>query len=176
MTAKPATHPGRWAAHHARVSPGMIGDERRVRLPQAEHVMVDDRVSSILRQGGNDDCVVLEQRPYDSEALLQEALASFPAVLAGSSTVDDLSASRLLLVRREMLFQRPRELVRALGTRLRALQTKTIGEEPDDRTIARRTMAELPRQAWLGSGSTPAPEADDLVVTTVPGGCVRCIT
>ena len=45
--------------------------------------------------------VVLEQKPYDSEALLQEALASFPAVLAGSSTADG-AARPLLLVKREM--------------------------------------------------------------------------
>jgi hypothetical protein len=50
----------------------------------------------------NGELVLLEQRPYDSEALLQEALASFPAVLAGSSTVEESAASRLLLVRQEM--------------------------------------------------------------------------
>ena len=45
---------------------------------------------------------LLEQRPYDSEAILQEALASFPEVLAGSSTTDSGTSSRLLLIRREM--------------------------------------------------------------------------
>jgi hypothetical protein len=53
----------------------------------------------LIRDG---ELVLLEQRPYDSEALLQEALASFPAVLAGSSTVEESAASRLLLVRQEM--------------------------------------------------------------------------
>jgi hypothetical protein len=52
----------------------------------------------------NGELVLLEQHPYESETLLQEALASFPAVLAGSSTVDDLPASRLLLVWRAMSF------------------------------------------------------------------------
>lgn len=45
--------------------------------------------------------VVLEQRPYDREDLLHEALASFPAVLAGSSTVGS-TARPLFLIRREM--------------------------------------------------------------------------
>jgi hypothetical protein len=40
------------------VSPGIIGDEQRVQLPQAQHVLVDDRDSSILRLGGNGDRVV----------------------------------------------------------------------------------------------------------------------
>ena len=55
----------------------------------------------------NGELVLLEQRPYDSEAVLQEALASFPAVLAGSSTVDDLPASRLLLVAGDELSEGP---------------------------------------------------------------------
>lgn len=46
--------------------------------------------------------VLLEQRPYDSEEILQQALASFPEVLAGVSTTDRTAVSRLLLVRREM--------------------------------------------------------------------------
>jgi hypothetical protein len=44
---------------------------------------------------------VLEQRDYDSESLLQEALAKYPEVLAGPTTLGDGEA-RLLLVRREM--------------------------------------------------------------------------
>ena len=52
----------------------------------------------LIRQG---ELVVLEQRPYESEALLQRALASFPAVLAGSTT-GDAAPKQLLLIRREM--------------------------------------------------------------------------
>ncbi len=44
---------------------------------------------------------VLEEKPYDSEDLLQQALASFPEVLAGSSTAE-ATVRPLLLVRREM--------------------------------------------------------------------------
>ena len=44
---------------------------------------------------------VLEQRDYDSEAVLQKALADFPEVLAGPTTTGE-GDSRLLLVRREM--------------------------------------------------------------------------
>ncbi|MGQ0823773.1 MAG: hypothetical protein ACT4OX_01875 [Actinomycetota bacterium] len=49
----------------------------------------------------NDDLVVLREQPYESEALLQEALARYPAVLAGGATSGETSG-RLLLVRREM--------------------------------------------------------------------------
>ena len=52
----------------------------------------------LIRDG---QLVVLNQRPYDSEDLLQAALATFPAVLAGSSTADGTPRS-LLLVSREM--------------------------------------------------------------------------
>jgi hypothetical protein len=47
------------------------------------------------------ELVVLEERAYDSEALLQEALARFPEVMAGSTTTGS-GSTRLLLVRREM--------------------------------------------------------------------------
>ena len=50
---------------------------------------------------GHGKLFVLEQKPYDSEALLQQALASFPGVLAGSTTADG-SHKQLLLIRREM--------------------------------------------------------------------------
>ena len=52
----------------------------------------------LIRDG---QLMVLDQRPYDSEELLQAALADFPAVLAGSSTADG-SPRPLLLVSREM--------------------------------------------------------------------------
>jgi hypothetical protein len=52
----------------------------------------------LIREG---QLMVLSQRPYESEALLQQALASFPAVLAGSTTGEG-DASSLLLVKREM--------------------------------------------------------------------------
>jgi hypothetical protein len=45
---------------------------------------------------------VLRSRKYDSENLLQDALAKFPEVLAGDSTTDGNNQQRLLLVRREM--------------------------------------------------------------------------
>ena len=48
-----------------------------------------------------DDLVVLQASPYDSEHLLQDALARFPQVLAGGTTRGDRNR-RLLLVRREM--------------------------------------------------------------------------
>ncbi len=44
---------------------------------------------------------VLEQADYDSEAVLQIALAQFPEVIAGPSTTG-VSEARLLLIRREM--------------------------------------------------------------------------
>ncbi|MEP9382470.1 hypothetical protein [Nocardioides sp. KR10-350] len=44
---------------------------------------------------------LLSQTPYDSEAVLQEALAGHPEVIAGPTTSGD-GESRLLLVRREM--------------------------------------------------------------------------
>jgi hypothetical protein len=43
---------------------------------------------------------VLQEKPYASEDLLQQALASFPEVLAGSSTAE-ATVRPLLLVRRE---------------------------------------------------------------------------
>lgn len=49
----------------------------------------------------NKTMVVLNQVPYEKEDLLQEALASFPAVLAGIST-ENGAARPLMLVRREM--------------------------------------------------------------------------
>jgi hypothetical protein len=52
-----------------------------------------------LIRGG--DLVVLDRRAYDSEDLLQAALAEFPAVLAGGTTAAG-DSPRLLLVRREM--------------------------------------------------------------------------
>jgi len=57
-------------------------------------------VESIFLQSG-EGLTLLERRAYESEALLQAALAQFPAVLAGSTTTGDAEA-RLLLVRREM--------------------------------------------------------------------------
>jgi hypothetical protein len=51
----------------------------------------------------DDALTVLRKAPYESEALLQQALASFPAVLAGGTTAsDDEDPRTLLLVRREM--------------------------------------------------------------------------
>ena len=44
---------------------------------------------------------MLTDRPYDSEAILQEALALYPEVIAGPTTAGRRDA-RLLLVRREM--------------------------------------------------------------------------
>lgn len=52
-----------------------------------------------LRTSGG--LVVLEQTPYDSEAVLQTALAEFPEVIAGSTTGGE-SEQRLLLITREM--------------------------------------------------------------------------
>ena len=54
----------------------------------------------IFLQSGN-DLTVLMQRDYDSEAVLQTALAEHPEVIAGPTTTGDREA-RLLLVRREM--------------------------------------------------------------------------
>lgn len=48
-----------------------------------------------------DTLSILEQHPYKSEAVLQEALASFPEVIAGPTTVGDTPPG-LLLIRREM--------------------------------------------------------------------------
>ena len=45
--------------------------------------------------------VILEQQGYDSEELLQAALAKFPAVLAGSSTVDG-TPRPVALIKREV--------------------------------------------------------------------------
>lgn len=59
--------------------------------------MGDDGI--FLVQGG--ELVVLRQEQYETEAILQEALANFPDVLAGGTTVDG-DRSKLLLVRREM--------------------------------------------------------------------------
>jgi len=42
----------------------------------------------------------LRQAEYDNEAVLQQVLAEFPALIAGVSTADE--SPRLLLVRREM--------------------------------------------------------------------------
>lgn len=50
--------------------------------------------------GDSGDLVVLEPSPYDTEAILQEALASHPEVLAGSTTSGQ-GAGRLLLIKRE---------------------------------------------------------------------------
>lgn len=47
-----------------------------------------------------DDLVPLAPRPYDSEAVLQRALAEHPEVIAGQTTAGEAGA--LLLVRREM--------------------------------------------------------------------------
>jgi len=52
----------------------------------------------LIRDG---QLMVLDQQPYESEALLQQALATFPAVLAGSTTGQG-DAKALLLIRREM--------------------------------------------------------------------------
>src|SRR4051812_36734574 len=52
-----------------------------------------------LIKGG--DLIVLRQTPYQSEDLLQKALADFPAVLAGGTTATG-GTNDLLLVRREM--------------------------------------------------------------------------
>src|SRR5690606_29599055 len=46
------------------------------------------------------ELTVLIDRPYESEDVLQRALADFPAVLAGGATSGD-GERRLLLVRRE---------------------------------------------------------------------------
>ncbi len=46
----------------------------------------------------------MHERPYDTEAVLQEALATFPEVLAGPTTSGD--GGRLLLIRREALIPR----------------------------------------------------------------------
>lgn len=55
---------------------------------------------SIFFKSG-DKLEVLEQTAYDSEAVLQEALANHPEVIAGPTTGGDGEA-RLLLVTREM--------------------------------------------------------------------------
>lgn len=55
--------------------------------------------------------VVLKQRPFDSEDLLQEALASYPEVLAGGTTASADQPRRLLLVRREMGVPKAESLV-----------------------------------------------------------------
>ena len=47
------------------------------------------------------ELAVLDERADDSEALLQEALARFPEVMAGSTSTGS-ATTRLLLVRREM--------------------------------------------------------------------------
>jgi len=52
-----------------------------------------------LRVG--DELALLEETPYDSEDVLQEALANYPEVLAGPTTEGDGDA-RLLLISREM--------------------------------------------------------------------------
>jgi hypothetical protein len=52
-----------------------------------------------LRVG--DDLALLQEKPYDSEALLQVALAKYPEVIAGPTTDGDGDA-RLLLITREM--------------------------------------------------------------------------
>lgn len=54
----------------------------------------------VFLQSG-DGLTVLVQRDYDSEALLQIALAAHPEVLAGPTTTGE-AEGRLLLVRREM--------------------------------------------------------------------------
>jgi hypothetical protein len=48
-----------------------------------------------------DSLVVLQPSAYDSEAVLQAALAEFPEVIAGATTSGD-SEPRLLLITREM--------------------------------------------------------------------------
>jgi len=52
-----------------------------------------------LMQGST--MTVLEQRPYEKEEMLQQALADFPEVIAGPMTVGDNVAS-LLLIKREL--------------------------------------------------------------------------
>ena len=52
----------------------------------------------VLKEGG--DLIELAEQPYDSEALLQELLAKYPTLLAGSQ-FDAESPRRWLLVSRE---------------------------------------------------------------------------
>jgi hypothetical protein len=59
---------------------------------------VDDQGIFLIRNG---ELVVMRQEPYESEELLQQALARFPAVIAGGATSGE-GADALLLVRREM--------------------------------------------------------------------------
>jgi hypothetical protein len=51
-----------------------------------------------LRSG--DNLTVMREEPYETEAVLQEALARFPEVIAGVSTADD-DAGGLVLIRAE---------------------------------------------------------------------------
>jgi hypothetical protein len=53
----------------------------------------------IFLQAG-DELVVLDERPYESERLLQDVLANFPEIIAGRATGGE--EARLLLIRREM--------------------------------------------------------------------------
>jgi hypothetical protein len=53
----------------------------------------------LIRDGS---LTVLQPQPYDSEELLQRALATFPAVLAGGTTTSERESRWLLLVSREM--------------------------------------------------------------------------
>jgi len=53
----------------------------------------------LVASGG--DLALLRQQPYETEAVLQRALADHPEVLAGPTTAGD-ETKRLLLVRREM--------------------------------------------------------------------------
>jgi hypothetical protein len=48
-----------------------------------------------------DGLSIMRQRPYETEAVLQQALATHPELIAGPSTLDDEPA-QLLLIRREM--------------------------------------------------------------------------
>src|SRR5436853_5863820 len=56
--------------------------------------------SGIFRSS-NGALKVLTQQPYESEALLQQALAKYPAVLAGGTTAGE-EPRPLMLIKREM--------------------------------------------------------------------------
>jgi hypothetical protein len=56
---------------------------------------------AIFLKTGDGKLAVLVEKPYDSESVLQEALADHPEVIAGPTTSGD-GESRLMLVRREM--------------------------------------------------------------------------
>lgn len=63
--------------------------------------MGDAGIFLIQGEGNERTLAVLRQKPFDSEELLQEALAKFPDVLAGGTTVGG-EGRPLLLVSREM--------------------------------------------------------------------------